>query len=125
MNFVRLLPVFLSFLLIAAHFQRAGFSVLALLCLLAPCLLYFTRPWSIRVLQILMILSALEWIRTLMSLVQLRQEADLPWIRLAVILGSVALFTAASTFIFRCQSVRRKYYGMRVSPVNNTISEHQ
>jgi hypothetical protein len=125
MNFVRLLPVFLSFLLIAAHFQRAGFSVLALLCLLAPCLLYFTRPWSIRILQILMILSAMEWIRTLMYLVQLRQEADLPWIRLAVILGSVALFTAASTLIFRCQSIRRKYNGTRVSPVSNTISEHQ
>jgi len=125
MNFVRLLPVFLSFLLIAAHFQRAGFSILAVLCLLAPCLLYFTRPWSIRILQILMILSAIEWIRTLMYLVQLRQEADLPWLRLAVILGSVALFTAASTLVFRCQSIRRKYNGIKVSSGINRISEHQ
>ena len=109
MNFVRLLPVFFSFLLIAAHFHRAGSSILALTCLLAPCLLYFTRPWSVRLVQALLFLSAIEWIRTLVYLVQLRQDAGQPWMRLAIIIGSVALFTAASTLVFRHGSIRKKY----------------
>ena len=109
MSLVRLFPVFFSFLLIAAHFQRAGLSILAVACLLAPGLLYFTRLWSIRILQTLMFLASLEWIRTLIYLVQLRQGADMPWMRLAIVIGAVALFTAASTLVFRHRSIKRKY----------------
>jgi len=109
MNFVRLIPVFFSFLLIAAHFQRAGSSILAIVCLLAPGLLYFTRPWSIRIIQTLMLLAALEWGRTLIYLVQLRQDFGMPWMRLAIIIGAVVLFTAASTLVFRHGSIKKKY----------------
>ena len=109
MNFVRLLPVFFSFLLISAHFQRAGLSLIALLCLLAPGLLYFTRPWTPRILQILLLLSAVEWVRTLVYLVQLRQELGMDWTRLAIILGGVALFTAASALVFQHRGIRKKY----------------
>lgn len=109
MNFIRLLPVFFSFLLISAHFQRAGLSLIALVCLLAPGLLYFTRPWSPRILQILLLLSAVEWLRTLVSLVQLRQELGMDWTRLAIILGCVAAFTAASALVFQNGGIRKKY----------------
>ena len=109
MNFIRLLPVFFSFLLISAHFQRAGLSLIALLCLLAPGLLYFTRPWSPRILQILLLLSAVEWVRTLVYLVQLRQDLGMDWTRLAIILGGVSLFTAASALVFQHREIRKKY----------------
>lgn len=109
MNLVRLFPVFFSFLLIAAHFQRAGISFLAVVCLLTPGLLYFTSPWSIRILQTLMFLAAIEWVRTLVYLIQLRQDAHLPWMRLAIIIGAVALFTAVSTLVFRHRSLKKKY----------------
>ena len=109
MNLVHLFPVFFSFLLIAAHFQRAGLSFLAVVCLLTPGLLYFTSPWSIRIIQALMFLAAIEWGRTLIYLVQLRQDADMPWMRLAIIIGAVALFTALSTLVFRHRSLKRKY----------------
>ena len=109
MNFIRLLPVFFSFLLISAHFQRAGLSLIAVICLLAPGLLYFTRPWSLRILQILLLLSALEWVRTLIKLVQWRQEMGVEWTRLALILGCVALFTAGSTLVFRHREIKKKY----------------
>ena len=109
MNFIRLLPVFFSFLLISAHFQRAGLSLIALLCLLAPGLLYFTRPWSPRILQILLLLSAVEWVRTLVYLVQLRQNLGMDWTRLAIILGGVSLFTAASALVFQHREIRKKY----------------
>lgn len=109
MNFIRLSPVFLSFLLIAAHFQRAGLSILALVCLLAPCLLFFTRAWTLRVLQVLLFLAAIEWIRTLVYLVQIRLDMGQPWVRLAIIIGGVALFTAVSTLVFRHKDIRKKY----------------
>ncbi|MCP3889857.1 MAG: hypothetical protein GY702_13430 [Desulfobulbaceae bacterium] len=109
MNLIRLLPVFFSFLLIAAHFQRAGFSSLAIICLLSPCLLYFTRPWAVRVVQLLLVLSAIEWLRTVVYLVQLRQEAGMPFTRLAIIIGGVALCTLASAFIFRLPSIKKRY----------------
>ncbi|MGI9537091.1 MAG: 4Fe-4S ferredoxin, partial [Desulfocapsaceae bacterium] len=76
---------------------------------LAPGLLYFTRPWSLRILQILLILSAIEWIRTLLNLVQIRQDLGMDWTRLAIILGSVAIFTAASALIFQHVEIRKKY----------------
>ena len=110
MNFVRLLPVFISILLISAHFQRAGYSIMAILCLLAPGMLFFTNRWPPRVLQVLLILAALEWARTLVHLVQLRMEYGMDWGRLAIILGCVTLWTAASALIFQHREIRRKYY---------------
>lgn len=109
MNLIRLLPVFFSFLLIAAHFQRAGLSLIAIVCLLAPGLLYFTRPITIHILRVLLILAALEWVRTLLYLVQIRQDMGLPWTRLAIIIGGVALFTVASTLVFQHRSIKKKY----------------
>ncbi len=109
MNIVRLIPVFMSFLLIAAHFQRAGSSYLAIFCLLGPLLLLFTRSWSVRIVQGLMYISALEWLRTLYFLINMRLDAGLPWGRLALILGGVALFTALSTLIFRHPAISKKY----------------
>lgn len=109
MNLLRLSPVILSFLLIAAHFQRAGHAFMALACLLAPGLLYVTRPWSVRILQTLLLLAAAEWLRTLLFLVQLREEHGLPWTRLAVILALVAILTGGSALLFQLRAVRRRY----------------
>ncbi len=109
MNILRILPVILSFLLIGAHFQRAGYSSLALLCLLTPCLLFVKRSWSIRVVQVLLLISSVEWLRTLFFLIDMRQDAGMPWTRLAFIIGGVALFTAASACTFLGKNLRKRY----------------
>ncbi len=109
MTIIRLLPVFLSTLLIAAHFQRSGLTVLTIICLFAPGLLFILRPWSVRIIQIFLIISAGEWLRTLINLVQIRQDYDMPWARLAFILGGVAFFTAISALIFRHPKLQEKY----------------
>lgn len=109
MNFVRLIPVFFSFLLISAHFQRAGASIIALICLFSPFLLLITRPWSVRIVQTLLVLSAIEWVKTLVNLAQLRLEYGLPWVRLAIILGAVIFFTLFSTLVFRHRCIQKKY----------------
>ena len=110
MNCLRLPPVFFSFLLIAAHFTRAGMTSLAILCLALPSLLIFRRPWSVRILQGALVLAAIEWFRTGLHLVQWRMEMDMDWARLAVVMGAVTLCTASSAAIFSHWELRRKYF---------------
>ncbi len=109
MIYFRLLPVFLSFLLVAAHFYRADLLAVAVLFLSAPVLLFFRRPFSARIIQALLILSAAEWSRTLFVLVQMRQHLELPWGRLALILATVILFTASCALLFRFSALRNHY----------------
>lgn len=109
MNIVRLLPVFLSALLIAAHFYRSGLTAVAIICLFAPGVLFIRKPWSVRIIQIFLILCAAEWFRTVVNLAQLRLEHGMPWIRLTLILGGVTLFTVASTLVFRHPQLQKRY----------------
>lgn len=98
---LRLLPVLLSALLIGAHFLRMGAPGTTLLCLTFPALLLVQRPWAARLVQALLALAALEWVRTLVGNITQRQAADEPWLRMAVILGLVAVGTALSALAVR------------------------
>jgi hypothetical protein len=109
MNLIRLLPVLISLLLMAAHFYRAGIMILVI-CIPASALLLLVRAqWAVRVVQGILVLGGIEWIRTLVTLVMQRQDMGMPWIRLAVILGVVALVTASSALVFRLKSLRERY----------------
>jgi hypothetical protein len=109
MNLVKLLPVLLSGLLLSAHFLRAGLPALVILSLAFPALLLIRRRWAARLVQIILVLGTLEWVRTLLVLVIERYQAGQPWWRLAIILGLVALFTGSSALLFRCRSLRNRY----------------
>lgn len=114
MNFLRLLPVIVSFALLAAHFYRAELSVLVGLCAFLPLLLFLRRPWVPQLFQGLLVIGALEWLRTLYMLAAIRIGFDQPWGRLALILGAVALFTALSGLVFNGRSLRAFYRRSRV-----------
>jgi len=109
MNLLRLLPVILSTLLLAAHFYRAGLVVLVIIVLLSPLVLIIPKPWAARIIQATLVLGGIEWIRTLIELVRMRQTMGAPWMRLALILGIVALLTAASAFVFKLRPLRDRY----------------
>ncbi len=109
MNLIRLLPVIICLLLLAAHFYRAGIIVLVIGILASALLLFIRTQWAARVVQVILVLGGVEWIRTLVALVLLRQDMGRPWIRLAVILGVVALMTISSALIFRLKSLRERY----------------
>lgn len=109
MNALRLLPVLLSFLLLGAHFYRAGQEVLTGLCLALPLLLFLRRRWVPRLFQALLALGALEWLRSLYAFAAMRIAYHQPWTRLAVILVTVALLTALSGLVFQAASLRRFY----------------
>jgi hypothetical protein len=109
MNALRLTPVVLSFLLLAAHFYRSGFLLPAILCVFVLFLLFLKKSWVPRLFQILLILGALEWLRSLYFLAAMRIAWDQPWTRMAIILGAVALFTALSALVFSSRKLRARY----------------
>ena len=111
MNVLKLLPVMISILLLAAHFFRAGNLVLTVICAASLVLLFIRKPWIPRLFQALLVLAALEWLRSLYMLAAMRIAWDQPWTRLAVILGAVALFTALSGLVFQNRRLRARYSG--------------
>jgi hypothetical protein len=88
-----------SALLIAAHFFRSGSYVLAAIGLLFPALLFISKPVAVRVVQVLLLVCALEWLRTLASIAAERQALGMPWARMAFVLAAVASFSVASAFL--------------------------
>ena len=113
MNFVRLLPVILSLLVLAAHFYRAGNLILVVLIAASPLLLFIRSAWIVRVIQVELVFGGVEWIRTIFRLVHIRQADNLPWERLAIILGSVAVFTILSALVFNSKALKTRYNGGR------------
>jgi hypothetical protein len=109
MNFIKLLPVILSLILLGAHFFRAGMIVLVMLAIVVLFMLLIRKPWVVRLVQFVLIIGGLEWVRTLFAMVNLRQKSERPWMRLALILGGVALITMCSALVFRFKSLRERY----------------
>ncbi|MBT8039939.1 MAG: hypothetical protein KJN78_06840 [Gammaproteobacteria bacterium] len=111
MNFLRLLPVILSMLLLGAHFFRAGLPAVTLACVAVLGLLLLKKSWVPRLFQALLLLGVVEWLRTLYVFAQTRIAWDEPWTRLALILGGVALFTALSASVFWSRKLHAYYRG--------------
>jgi len=109
MNALRLFPVIFCFLILSAHFSRAGLSLLSLIFLLIPFLLLIKQVWVVRTIQILLIFGSIEWIRTLFMYVNERQINGEPYIRLVIILGTITLFTGLSALSFRNQALKKRY----------------
>ena len=99
MRFLLFLLPALSLLVLAAHFFRDGAWPLTLLCIALVGLLAWRRAWVPRVLQGALAAGSVEWAWTAFVLVQERVALGRPWMRLALILGTVALLTAASAFV--------------------------
>jgi len=101
--------VFISFLLLAAHFIRAGQTLIVVVLFSILPLLLLRKFWVPLVIQLTLLLGAIEWLRTLVSVAQIRIESGQPWMRMAIILGAVALFTALSCLVFRGGALRKKF----------------
>ncbi len=116
---LHVIPILCSAVLIAAHFYRSGSLLLTAVSLLFPLLLFITRPWTPRAITIFLLLSAAEWLRTMLVFIDQYQKAGLPWTRLAIILSSVSLFTALSPLVFQSAGMKKRY---RVEKTNTTKS---
>ena len=114
--FALLIPTLVSFLLLGAHFFRGGQLVLVLICCAAPMLLLLRRTWATRMLQVLLIVGALEWLRTAFLIRAIRIEEGRDWRRMAIILGSVAALTFFSSLVYFLPPLRKHYCPNKRAP---------
>jgi hypothetical protein len=108
MTALLLLPA-LALGLLGAHFYRAAAWPLVGLCVVFVVLLAWPRAWVARLVQVALVLGALEWLWTALWLIQQRLALGQPWLRMALILGAVGVFTAASALVFRSAALRARY----------------
>ncbi len=108
MTVVTLILAALSLLLAAAHLLR-HFGPLALLVLVGLTLIGIRRPIARRLLQLMLVLAGVEWVRTLVVLAQQRMAAGQPWLRMAVILGAVSVVTVLAAVLLVTRGARRYF----------------
>lgn len=109
MNALRLVPVLLSAVLVAAHFLRAGDLLMVGLCLGSPLVLLIKRPWVPRVMQAGLLLAAIVWFFTAVEIVERRIAVGASWTAAVIILGSVAAWTLGSASVFETRGLRERY----------------
>ena len=102
-------PVVLSLVILGAHFMRYGNLIGVFGALVLIALLIVRRPWVARLMQVVLILGALEWVRTLYELAQIRAAYGQPFTRMIVILGVVAAVTFCSALLFQSPALKRIY----------------
>jgi hypothetical protein len=106
MTALLLAPAALSLLVLGAHFLRAGQFPLVVLVLVLMALLLVRRNWAGWAVQVALLLGAVEWVRTTLVLIGERAAMGLPYRRMAIILGAVAVVCACSALLFRAARVR-------------------
>ena len=106
---LRLTPLILSAVLIAAHFLRTYSLLPVALSMVAPLLLLVRRRWSLYVLQGLTVLAALIWLLALWGIIQQRLLEGRSWLASGLILGAVALFTLFSGWLLSSPKLRDNY----------------
>lgn len=103
------IPIVLSLIVLGAHFLRdANYLGVAVSAGLIG-VLFVRRPAAARVVQIALVLGALEWVWTIYSLVQVRTAMGMPATRMMLILGAVAATTALSAGLFQTRALKRVY----------------
>jgi hypothetical protein len=111
MNYFLLMPVILSFLVLGAHvLYRYQSMPLAIVCALIPFLLFISRGWVVRVIQILLVIASIEWLRWIIIGIEEPRPNGESWHRYAIILGSVMLFTLLSGAVFFATPLHRRYF---------------
>lgn len=106
---VQLFPVLISYLIIAAHFLRNGNIFVVAIYLFLLLSLLVRHSFVARVVQVSLVLAGIEWILTTIVLVNDRITQGTPWIRLAIILGTVVCFTFASAGVFFLKNLAERY----------------
>ena len=109
MNFLLLFPAIISLLILGAHYYRSGVMILVMIAALLPSLLFYRKAWVARLMQAVLVLGMIEWVRTLFILVDMRRALGQPWTRLAIIIGTVALFSGCSALLFQSKRLRKRY----------------
>jgi hypothetical protein len=79
------------------------------LSLLAPCLLFIKKRWSLLTLQLLTLPAAAIWLLTLNDIIQQRVFEHRSWTASAIILGVVIAFTLLAGWLLNSPRVKERY----------------
>jgi hypothetical protein len=104
-------PAVLSCLVLGAHFLRFGLYPITLLCALLPLVLLARRVAAVRAVQLFLVLGGALWGITARTLVRARLEDGKPWLRLALILGFVALFALGGALALETRELKARLRG--------------
>ncbi|BBB33642.1 4Fe-4S ferredoxin [Thermotomaculum hydrothermale] len=108
-NFFVVFPVILSMVILAAHFSRHNIPNLTLFTLFFPLILFSKREWVKKVTLVFLILGFFEWIRTTYILTMVRIQIHQPFIRMIIILVTVAILTLISGLVFKTERLKKRY----------------
>ncbi len=98
-NILRIVMTIIALLLAGAHFGRAGDTILKYLFVALPLLLLVRKKWSDMILAVSISITVPVWIHTTLGIIAVRKAAEIPWLRMAIILGGVALFSLITAFL--------------------------
>jgi hypothetical protein len=101
--------VVLCLLVLGAHFLRYGNAAGVAVSLATIALLFVRKQWAARIVQVILVLGAIEWARTLYELVQVRLAHGMPATRMVIILGVVITLTVASALLLETPTMKRIY----------------
>lgn len=105
----QLVVVVLSLLVLAAHFLRSGNVLIVAGVLVVAGLLFVRKPWAARAAQVTLGVGVIEWVWTLVVKTSERMQVGDPYLRLVIILGSVAAVTTLAALSFESKGLRRVY----------------
>ncbi len=103
------IPVVLSLVVLGAHFMRYDNSIGVAGSAVLIALLFVRQEWVARLMQVILVLGALEWLRTLYELAQVRVALGQPYVRMIVILGLVAAVTLCAALLFQSPTLKKIY----------------
>ncbi len=97
-------------LILAAHFLRMGAMSGVLVCLALPVVAALTRArWALRSLQAVLLLGGASWVVTALRLAAQRRAAGDPWLRMALILGTVAALSVLAAALLNRRTVLERF----------------
>lgn len=109
MAFVWLIPVILCHMALAAHFLYHGNLLFLAISALVPLLLFIRQEWTVRLVQTVLFVGGMEWIRTANELHGTRVAHGEPYTLALIILGSAAIVSFLSIYVFNSRTLRNLY----------------
>ena len=103
------IPIVLSLVALGAHFLRYGNELGVIVSIVLIGLLFLRRAWVARLVQVALVLGTIEWLWTMVMLVQIRAVQSAPATRMVLILGAVALVAFGSALLFQTKRLKRAY----------------
>jgi len=90
---MRLVPLFISWLIISAHFYRQGAIEIAFACMALPFFIFLRKPVIVKGIQWLTFALVFLWMKVGVDLITIRLNLGIDYLRLMIIMVGILIFT--------------------------------